>query len=124
MSNELPRIYAVHLHQKQENAQYKDELFRVDSRLDAIFKIHQIAEDHGYFEFSFDEIDKSEKVEIGSIVKLLRSTEFEVDDVEGSDLAECEDWFGFELEDPHAPDVGIRRVRFIRYVGFSGSLKG
>lgn len=103
MSNELPWIYAVHLYQKQENARYTDELFRVDSRLEAIFKIHQIAEDHGYFEFSFDEIDKSETVEIGStIVKLLRSTEFEVEDVEGNDLAECEDWFAFELECPHA----------------------
>ena len=122
MSEEIPRIYAVHLHQTQENARYKDELFWFETRIEALCKIHEIAEDHGYIDFALDEIEVAEKVEIGATVaRLLRSTDFEPENIEGSDFAEDADWCVFKLENPHAPDVSSRSVRLLRYVAFSDS---
>ena len=113
-------IYAVHLHQRQENARYKDELFRVESQLEAFFKIQEIAEDHGYFHFTLEELETKERVELRStVIKLLRSKEFEIEDVYGEAVVEDEDWYEFELESPHAPDVRDRSIRLKRYVASS-----
>lgn len=120
--NNAPQVYAVHAHQKQQNAQDCDQLYYADGSLQAAFILLDMAEDYGVLreEHGYrteDDLDRLREIDVGScLLRLLCSREWYVSGTESTDEPDEDGTVGFRLVRPCAPQVAQREVVLIRRV--------
>lgn len=114
------RIYAVHWHQKQKNADKADVLIvGLEGFSDAVFKFLGLIEDHGILRdqhqiLSPDDCDDMPEFDLrDSVARFLRSDEFYIESEEWTDEPELDGALEFRLVNPEAKDVSQRRIALI-----------
>ena len=119
-------VYAIHWHQKQRNAHQADDLiFAPEGYVEAACKLLDIAEDHGVLPeehrcCTHDDVDRLKELDVGPFVlRLLRSDEWYVAEVQESFEPDDDGRLCFVLDNRLAPNVEDRIVRLVehRYAG-------
>jgi len=113
-------VYAIHWHQKQRNAHQADDLiWAPEGYREAVFKLLEIAEEHGVLPaehgcFSEDDLDRLREIDVGPFVlRLLRSNEWYPAEFEYTDDPDESGALRFVLENSLDPDVEKRRVKLV-----------
>ena len=120
--NNAPPVYAVHLHQKQCNAQAADEIYGAEDELHAAFILLQMAEDFGVLPaehqcFTYDDFYRLRELDAGPcVLRLLRSREWYVSEEEPTDDPDEDGTVVFALVDGWAPQVEDRKIILLRLV--------
>ena len=119
-------VYALHWHQKQRNAHQADDLiFAPEGYVEAACKLLDIAEDHGVLPeehrcCTHDDVDRLKELDVGPFVlRLLRSDEWYVAEVQEIFEPDDDGRLCFFLDNRLAPNVEDRIVRLVelRYAG-------
>lgn len=110
-----PTVFAVHLHRKPPAAECPDEIYGAEGHFLAVFTMIEIAEEHGVLPeehqiSTINDLATASRIDLGSSeVRLLRSDEFYVSDVEPTDDEDEDGKLEFWLLDYEDPDVNLRR---------------
>lgn len=113
-------VFAVHLHHKPKAADWPDELYGAETHMEAVWRMLDIAEEHGVLPEEHqiktpDDFETATRIDIGSAeVILLRSDEYYVSRIEPTDEEDLDGSLEFRLVNRKDPDLEARHAILVK----------